>query len=167
MESANIKVVKYDFIDAGGEYNSYFFKTESGIIYEVKFKEFFYLFKENYDSYEFAIEVANNPIIGRPPLDYRLPITIAAIFTDFFDKIEQPSVVYICDSSDSKQLARQRKFNSWFYEFKQPNFFKIEGKLVDKNGEVIPSSLILKSSNPYFSQIIEEFRKIVEGYNVK
>ncbi|MDZ7900962.1 MAG: DUF6169 family protein [Arcicella sp.] len=121
----------------------------------------------SYSTYEFAIEVADNPLQGRPPLDARIPITIASIFIDFFERFTEPLVIYICDSSDSKQLARQRKFNTWFAEFKRPEFFKVEANLLDKNGNPIPSSLILKLSNPFFMQIIEEFKMIIEGYSNK
>ena len=97
----------------------------------------------------------------------RFRITIAAIFIDFFERIIEPLVIYICDSSGSKQLARQRKFNTWFSEFKRPELFKIEANLLDKNDEPIPNSLILKISNPFFMQIIEEFKMIIEGYSDK
>ena len=171
MQDTHKQPIKYDITFAEGEYNSYFFKTDSGIIYEVKFKEFFYLFDKSsifsHHTYEFAIEVADNPLQGRPPLDSRIPITVASIFIDFFERFTEPLVIYICDSSDSKQLARQRKFNTWFSEFKRPEFFKIQANLLDKNGEPIPSSLILKISNPFFMQIIEEFKMIIEGYSDK
>ena len=171
MKKEEHQSLGYEFDFVGGTSNSYVFQTLHDVFYEVNFKPFFYFFNSDSiyseSTFEFGIIVLERPLLKLPSQDALIPITIAAIFTDFFDKIEQPSVVYICDSSDSKQLARQRKFNSWFSDFKQPNFFKIEGKLVDKNGEIIPSSLILKFNNPYFDQIIEEFQLIVEGYNIK
>jgi hypothetical protein len=43
MQDSYKQNIKYDITFAGGEYNSYFFKTDSGIIYEVKFKESFFI----------------------------------------------------------------------------------------------------------------------------
>ena len=161
----------YDFDFIGGEFNKYLFETINNVNYEVKFKPFFYLFDPDSvysnHTFEFGMDVLLSPLAKLPPPDSLIPITIANIFLDFFDRIDEPLVIYICDSSDSKQLARQRKFNTWFSEFKRPEFFKVEANLLDKNGEPIPSSLILKISNPFFMQIIEEFKMIIEGYSDK
>jgi hypothetical protein len=34
----------YDFTFAGGDYNSYFFATDSRIVYEIKFRDTAYIF---------------------------------------------------------------------------------------------------------------------------
>lgn len=167
MKKEEHPLLGYDFDFIGGEFNTYIFETVNKVNYEIKFKPFFYLFDSDsiYSNYtfEFGMGVLSNSLSKLPPPDALIPITIATIFLDFFERVTQPLVIYICDSSDSKQLARQRKFNGWFHEFKRPDFCKIEGNLLDKNGESIPSSLVLKFSNPYFMQIIEEFKMIIEG----
>ncbi len=79
--------VQYDFEFAGGIFNSYFFQTNNGIIYEVIFKPSDYvfegddLFKNN--TFEFSILVVENPTDKNPPLDKLIPTTIANIFNDF------------------------------------------------------------------------------------
>jgi Family of unknown function (DUF6169) len=171
MKKEEHQSLGYDYDFVGGEFNTYIFETTQNVFYEIKFKPFFYLFDSesiySNHTFEFGMGVLSNPSTKLPPPDAQIPITVATIFIDFFERFTEPLVIYICDSSDSKQLARQRKFNTWFSEFKRPEFFKIEANLLDKNGEPIPSSLILKISNPFFMQIIEEFKMIIEGYSNK
>ena len=161
MQDTHKQGIKYDITFAGGEYNSYFFKADSGIIYEIKFKEFFYLFDESsvfsHYTYEFAIEVADNPLQGRPPLDSRIPITVASVFIDFFERVTEPLVIYICDSSDSKQAARHRKFSQWFDLFGSLNFVKINANIIDHKLVVYYTSLIIHKSNPKRILLTEAF----------
>lgn len=150
--------------------NSYFFETALGIKYEVKFKPFTYLFSNPYyanNTFEFVIDINYNPTDKRPPLDRRTSKTIADIFEDFFQKKDDTITVYVCDSSDSRQIARSRKFHIWFEEFQRKNFVKYDLSLIDSEGVMFPISIILHSKNPYKIQIFKEFDDIAEGYNTE
>ena len=65
--------------------------------------------------------------------------------------------MYICDSSDSKQSARKRKFDNWVQLFKGNEFFKIDAEIIDNAKNKIYSSLIIKADNPHFNAIIKYF----------
>jgi Family of unknown function (DUF6169) len=111
----------YPFDYLGGENNVYFFVTQNNIAYEVKFKPFSYLFKDKLFSsytYEFVIEVYSNPTGHTPPFDGLMGVTIAAIFDEFYALQTESITIYICDTSDSKHWARQRKFSAWFLPLK-------------------------------------------------
>ncbi|MCU0325761.1 MAG: DUF6169 family protein [Spirosomaceae bacterium] len=154
MSNEERQSLAYDFFFFGGENNSYGFQTSNYISYEIKFKPMFYLFEPHKEyansAYEFVIEVFENTTNKTPSYDDLMPVTIATIIEDFYNKINQPLIIYVCDSSDGRQLARNRK---------------IEVILLDKSGERVPTVMILRNNNPYFSEIISDFQKILIGYN--
>ena len=156
---------KYDFEFAGGIFNSYFFQTSNEIIYEVIFKPSDYVFERNKsfkdNTFEFSILVAENPTSKNPPLDKLIPNTIASIFTDFFSNQER-IVVYICETSDFKAVARNRKFNQWFNAYKGTTFIKIDLPMgQDTQGETYFTSMIIRADNPNISELIAVFRKVI------
>ena len=159
----------YDFEFIGFENNSYIFETDSKITYEIQFKPTPYLFDKKYEfanlTFEFVISVVYNSTHGRPPLDVQTSRTIANIFENFYLKTNNIVTIYICDSSDNRQMVRHRKFNIWFEEFHEDLFLKIDTIFKDKEGIRIPSSLIIKKDNPFRTQIFDEFAKISDSYN--
>lgn len=169
MSNEERQSLAYDFFFFGGENNSYGFQTSNYISYEIKFKPMFYLFEPHKEyansAYEFVIEVFENTTNKTPSYDDLMPVTIATIIEDFYNKINQPLIIYVCDSSDGRQLARNRKFTRWFEAYADNRYTKIEVILLDKSGERVPTVMILRNNNPYFSEIISDFQKILIGYN--
>lgn len=154
----------YDFDFEGGENNIYLFETDSNIRYQVKFVPSGYLWESNpfYADYthEFAFFPLENNTGKSPPLDKKVPLTIALIFKDFFRE-NKNIVVYICDSSDSKQAVRFRKFNTWFNYFKGISFLKMDMNIEDKQEGTIYTSLIMRADNPYLDKVMIEFKNIM------
>lgn len=158
---------RYDYEFAGGLFNSYFFVTDNNAAYEIKFKTSSYLFPDEplfrQNTYEFVIdrlEIAN----GKVPPDDRIGFTIAAIFDDFYERQKESITIYICDTSDSKHWARQRKFSAWFLLFKNDAYFKSEAVLVSEDGEIVPISIVLRRDNPHRDQILKAFLRVADGY---
>ena len=159
-------VEPYKTLFSGGKDNLSSFETSNSIVYEVKFKSTSYIF-DNYlnfpvDAFEFTISVAYNPTDKNPPLDPKIPFTIASIFTDFFQRIPEQVVVYICDSSDARQAARKRKFDQWIEFFKGTEFAKINSTINDIDGRIYHNALIIKRDNPHYKEITEAFIKLAE-----
>ena len=129
---------KFEFI--GSDHNSYIFETDSKIIYEIQFKPTPYLFDASNEyakfTFEFMIAVLHNPLQGRSPLDNNTSRTIAKIFEDFYQRFNNIVTIYICESSDNRQMVRHRKFNIWFEEFHENMFLKIDTVLRIYNGYV-------------------------------
>jgi hypothetical protein len=151
---------KFQFI--GGQNNTYIFETDFEITYEIKFVPSGYIwepaipfFKDN--TFEFIIAVIEKS--KNPPLDKKIPDTIALIFKDFFTD-KRNLVVYICDSSDNKQAIRFRKFNTWFHQFKGMNFMKLDLPIPEAKGTTIYTSLIMRLDNPNKGTIMVEFDKL-------
>ncbi len=146
-------------------HDSYYFTTDYEVKYEVRFKEFFYLFDKTseytHHTYEFSIILLYEPNEKSVPTDVKIAITIAAIFDDFFERQTETVTIYICDSSDGKQMARHRKFSAWFASFGNEKYLKVDF-LLDE--ETVPVSLVLQHINPYKDQITREFEIISGGY---
>ena len=159
---------EYKFEFVGADNNSYIFETDSKIIYEIQFKPTPYLFDASHEyakfTFEFVIAVLYNPLQGRPPLDGKTSRTIAKIFEDFYQMFNNTVTIYICESSDNRQMVRHRKFNIWFEEFHENMFLKIDTIFMDTQGIRVPSSLIIRKDNPFRTQIFDEFVKISEQY---
>jgi hypothetical protein len=162
--------MSYKFFFEGGLENSYFFETNSGIIYEVIFKPTPYLFgdEESFFSdliFEFSILVQFNSNEKLPAADSKIGLTAAEIFKDFYLKKGNSITVYICDSSDDKQAIRKRKFDSWFTIYNSSDFFKIDKVLVDADDNHFPISLILQDNNPFKHEILDSFTKLINQNN--
>ena len=155
----------YEYRFAGGKNNSYIFDTDNKITYEIKFVPSGYLFEEGHPArdftYEYIISVLENNTGKTPPLDKKIPLTLALIFQDFFEENRNVGV-YICDSSDDKQAIRFRKFNIWFYHFKGTLFNKIDFPIKDKDGVFIYTSLIMRTDNPNYKVVVDGYLQITE-----
>ena len=151
----------YDFYFGGGINNSYYFSTDLEIEYDIKFKDTSYIFDGRLDfdiqAFELVIEIKGNPTSIKPPLDSKIPLTIATIFKDFCGKFNEKVIIYICDSSDVRQEARRRKFNQWVDLFKGDEFLKFDTAIKENLKVTYHSSLIIRDDNPYKMQIIEAF----------
>ena len=169
MQEEELLSQAYDFEYKGDGNNAYTFQTENRISYSVTFKPTFYLFGEDSvfskNTFEFSILILVNPTGKTPQLDRRIGPTIASIFTDFYENSPKTIAIYICDSSDGRQLLRQRKFNDWFNYYKGPRFVKLDAEFKETNGTTYPVSLIIKHNHPYRVQIFDEFLNVVYGYN--
>ncbi len=154
----------YDFRLVGSDNNIFLFETDAGVTYEVKFVPSGYLWESNpnYADYthEFVVAVLENNTGKTPPLDKKIPDTIALIFKEFFRE-NKNIVVYICDSSDNKQAIRFRKFNTWFHHHKGIDFMKLDMTIRDVKEVYIYTSLIMRTDNPYMDKVMIEFKEIM------
>lgn len=169
MHREDPKWSKYDFEFRGGKNNSYVFDTNHEITYEVKFKPSSYLFEEQDEFstqvYEMVIAIVERKNADdKTPSDSLIMYTIADIVTNFFQNRER-IIVYICDTSDARHLARARKFGLWFEKFKTTQFMKVDASIIDEMGVIYLNALILHRENPYFVEIIDAFRKVTGGYS--
>ncbi len=138
----------YEFELVNEQTNEYVFLTDSGLSYDVAFikTETYFQSTELFinRAFELIIQPSKNQVV-RPLKDSRIPITVAFIFEDFF-KNHEKIVVFSCDTTDSKQAARHRKFNDWFVRFNDETFLKLDGIIEDVGNDTkYFMSMILKS----------------------
>lgn len=156
----------YDFEFVGGSANLYKFTTQRSVEYDVRFKP-----SADYippdepwrdDLYELVIEVAEAPDPTCIPADSAIFPTIVAIITDFF-RTRQRVVLYICDDSDSKELARKRKFDGWYTRLGDSFFEKYDLPTVAAGPERYFASVFFRRDNPYRFAIVAAFERLVES----
>jgi hypothetical protein len=137
------------------------------VVYEVKFTPTPYLFGENRAFARFIFELSITVVdsVSSPPFDKITASTIAIIFDDFYRQMGEGITLYICDSSDGKQMIRHRKFSQWFDKFHEKEYIKLSAILVDTQHRNTPISIIMKTSNPYKKEISDAFSKVLEEYN--
>lgn len=168
MQKKESLSLAYEYYSIGGEKNAYSFETIQELTYEITFKPTPYLFGEGSPfaphTFEFSIILVNNPADKLPRLDKAILPTIASIFGDFFVKAPDNIAIYICDSTDGRQLIRHKKFDAWFYYY-QHIFVKINSGFKETDGNFYPVSLIIKETHPSGVQIFDEFLNVMKGYN--
>ena len=157
----------YRFDVRSDDPDSYYFTTKNEIAYQVRFKPTGYIFENNPDLqpflYEISIIVLDNPTGEQPPSDRLISTTVALIFGKFFERHERIAV-YVCDTSDQRGLARHRKFTSWFERYKG-NYVQFSDSIIDKQGVVYFTSLIVRRDNPHMARILIAFTNLVFGVN--
>ena len=100
----------------------------------------------------------------RTPSDPRIAATVADVFKVFLARNERV-IVYICDSSDRRQVARARKFDGWFEYYRGLDYIKIDRNLFDPTGEIYLTSLVMRHDNPDKVRLFEAFDRLTSGQN--
>jgi hypothetical protein len=150
---------KFDF--EGGSLNSYIFSTENDVRYEIKFvpsTDFFPSYAElDMEIFEMVISVLDKPMSGRLPADSQTAPTIFAIFWEFFQP-HRHALIFICDSSDGRELARHRKFGQWFYQKTKhlADLTKMDRQIIDGDSLIL-LSLIMSRLHPKLGLVVEMF----------
>jgi len=131
------------------EDGQYFFNTPSGAQYVAYFLEL--PFAENL--YTFNFDRLHSGIHG--VVDACVCDTICTILAVFFQK-HQDSMLVACDSSDGREEARMRLFESWFKRFAPE-----ELKKIDRSGQAdeyrLFLSLFVWYDNPDKSRLVAIF----------
>lgn len=140
--------------------NYYEFSTSAG----TKYACYFLSYAEYFSEY---IEIANNVFAfnidvllkgSSSTIDLRIGNTIVQIFKTFLNGLTN-AVVYVCDASDSKELLRKRKFDTWFREYDDGTIIKIDGQISSEDFNIYNAILIHKD-NPKKNRFIEAFNDL-------
>lgn len=98
--------------------------------------------------------ISNEGVPIRKGTDKRVADTVITIVGDFLSS-KSNAVVYVCDNSDGKEIARSRKFLSWFDFYDHPSSKIIQ---VTSNFTVgrlfIYSSLLVHKNNKRFKDMV-------------
>lgn len=144
-------------VETTGEDGFYQFFTDGGVHYSVGFMEDDILLSQN--SYQLIIANINN---HKSPRDHKVRDTIIAIVDEFF-RNNNSTLLYICETGDSKQSMRSRLFEYWFSTYNRKALFTmISSSIVDEEGVVNFATIILRNDNPNLSEIIAEFTESIQ-----
>lgn len=128
----------------------YIFTTDKGIIYSISFSEEYEI--GGCMSYQFSIDNIGK---SHGSYDGKIKSTIIAIIEDFFVE-NQDVLLYICDTSDNREAARNRLFLRWFEQY-SPGKFTIctaNSKVEDTDFYM---AIIIANDNPQKDSITLDF----------
>ncbi|SEM16913.1 hypothetical protein SAMN05216436_102119 [bacterium A37T11] len=135
--------------------------TDQGITYLIYFLDYSNMFEENplIASYVFTLNIdVVDGDIKNALQDERIRVTVSEVLRLFFEEIDNVAI-YICDSMDSRQLARKRKFDFWFWKYNDGSIFKEDGIAVIEDMGIY-NSILLHRQNSNFDSILHAFRKL-------
>lgn len=129
------------------------FVTSKGLHYEVRF------FEDNpiggCETYQFSFARREEGTAGEDPY---VRFTLFAIIDEFF-LTNSDVLLYICDTSDRREAARNRLFIRWFKQSAQPHRFTIKAANATVDGQGIYAAIIVENSNPKLQSITDDFDK--------
>jgi hypothetical protein len=129
----------------------FLFVTQYGIHYEIRF------FDEQpiggCETWQFSFAKAEET---PAPEDPYVRFTLFAIIDEFFVK-NVNVMLYICDTSDSREAARNRLFIRWFKQSAQPDRFTIRSANATIEGQGFYAAIIVENSNPLLTDITADF----------
>ncbi|SNU04081.1 hypothetical protein SAMN06298211_105132 [Prevotellaceae bacterium MN60] len=147
-----------DYINAKSPYlvkraddGDYVFQTAKGIIYGVGFIENEAL--GGCETYQLSISNQNKLHASYDP---DVKNTILVIVDEFFRE-NLDGLLYMCDTSDSREAARNRLFLRWFEEYAEPKRFTIRTANAVVEGQGIYAAIIVENRNPMVLAIIDDF----------
>lgn len=129
----------------------YVFQTEQNISFSISFSEEYEI--GGCMSYQFSIDNIGH-IHGS--YDNKIKDTIIAIIEDFFIE-NQDVLLYICDTSDNREAARNRLFLRWFKQCSTGKYTicTADSKVEDTNFYM---AIIVDNNNSKLEDITLDFR---------
>ena len=149
-------------VGMGYSQSSYIFTTDFGVDYSIDFIADDLI--ENDDSYQLIIANLNQ---RKSPRDIKVRDTVLAVIEQFFTQ-NQATLLYICQTGDSKQKMRNRLFEYWFSSYSYRYLYTLlSSSVVDEEGVVNYATLIIRNDNPRLHQVINEFTESVSMLSQK
>jgi hypothetical protein len=146
----------------------YEFVTDVGIVYAAYFLNYSYLFGDYpriaHYMYSFNIEQIQGSAV-QAGTDERIAHTILDVLRRFFNAVDN-AVIYVCDSSDERQMIRKRKFDRWFSRYSDGSIIKEDGRIVTA-GISILNALLIHREHFLRDEIIAAFRELNSGADEK
>ena len=115
---------------------TFLFKTNAGVIYDQLF-----------------ICVTAGALSYRDPA---IQSTVIAILEEFF-RIDDVTLVYICDTQDGRQASRQRLFSIWFHTYPDREEYYHDYRELRVDGTGYYMALLSKADNPLLPSRREAF----------
>ena len=131
--------------------DAYIFYTRQGIVYEVSFDEDRPI--GGCETYQVTIRKVN---LADGSYDPYVSNTILSIIEEFFEA-NQSVLLYICDTSDGRQQARNILFLKWLRNNDKDGRYRISTCNVFVEGEMWYAAIIVRVDNPLCDVVTAEF----------
>ena len=134
-----------------------YFRTDNGVLYSLDFIQQPFFDREDYSFADITFEAqlvieSNN---RNPPLDPKVGMTVVAL-TRVFLGDRNKILFFSCDTADGRQLARFRKFKTWFALYVGDDYLKLDDQLAmpGTNKEFL-FTLLISKHNPNAEAVIQ------------
>jgi hypothetical protein len=148
------------------EDGTYFFITNSEIKYSIVF-----IVRDDLNNvhgtnvYEFSFGPEGIEFSDLPGHDNRIYPTILKVIEDFFIK-ETNALLFVCESSDTKGLVRERLFERWYRIAPCPYIDKFDETVQDSElGIEYITSLLVHTKAPYKNLLLKEYKNLSLFYS--
>ncbi len=149
-------------VTASRDKHSFRFVTDFGVDYSISFLEDELLTSD--DTYQFIIANTNDK---KSPRDSKLRKAIISIIYEFFEA-SNTTLLYICETGDSKQSMRNRLFEFWFKSSERKSEFAfLSADIRDADGILNYAAIISRLDNPRLGKVISEFLTTVQTLSIK
>ena len=113
--------------------------------------------------YQFFIENVDG---CKNTLSTKVYQTIVVIIEEFFRENDS-AMLYICDTSDGKQSARDRLFSMWFHSYERHFNYTLSRVSIQIDGIYYYASLLISNSNPSYAEVLSAFKDFTNGLSEK
>lgn len=135
------------------------FRTKHGIVYSVGFVPDTSFMKEGL--YQFFI-INESGRTARQDID--LLDTVRVIIEEFFAQ-KETVMLYICDTADKRQEARDRLFRSWFHTYISNDAYTMYSESMTISNVRYFSSILLRKDHPLHNEVISSFHDFIVEHN--
>lgn len=164
QKELNLKCQYKVFADLSSQI--YIFSTNHNVEYRLTFTDSDYLLNgtvgEGVISNIFSLSIENTNNLFAPNDDY-VKETIICILEFFFRNIEN-SIIYLCDTSDNRELARFRKFNYWFDNKEFSDAFEKLSSIIEIDEETSHyTTMIYHKQNPFSETLKLSYFEVIDS----
>ena len=134
---------------------SFFFVTDKQRPYHVAFIEdsLFY----EHGIYQYCLDTDMHA-----EADGHVYEAVVALMEEFF-KSSAKGLLYVCDSMDGRQAARNRLFNSWFNSYAERGKYLLLQREIPYEGVLQYVSLIVRKDHPEVQPITASFDRVLSN----
>lgn len=130
------------------------FRTSAGVVYHVGFYPDSYFMPGS--AYHFYISSTDN----HAPKDSSVFTVVSLVIEEFF-RTDSSIMLYICDSSDARELTRANLYKRWYDNYSRKDSLILRTAEIQLKNNCIYSGLVIRKDNPMSALIIEAFDNFV------
>lgn len=98
--------------------------------------------------------------------DEKIGRTVSAVVSSFF-RNNLRILIYICDTSDKRQAARDRKFKSWYHQYASFNDLKMISEVIEIDEDAYFASMILSLKMTGYEEMENRFHGYFQDLRAK
>jgi hypothetical protein len=145
---------------------TYGFITSKGIEYYCSFLSYAEYFSDKPDIapyfFSFNLELKDKNTKLPAGTDKKIADTVITIVGDFLLS-KTNAVVYVCDNSDGREIARSKKFLSWFEYYDHPSSHVMQvTSNFSAGGMFIYSSLLVNKKNKRLTDLVLAYLELTD-----